>query len=54
MPNCPKCGRAMASVLTRKGGVVRMYYECPACPRSTDGAEGQPPVRAADPAPSHE
>jgi hypothetical protein len=54
MPNCPKCGRAMASVLTREGGVVRMYYECPACPRSTDEAEGQPPVRAADPAPSHE
>ena len=32
MPKCPKCGPPMAAVLKREGGVVRMYYECPACP----------------------
>ena len=36
MPKCPKCGRAMASVLKREGGVVRMYYECVECPGSAE------------------
>lgn len=36
MPKCPKCGKAMASVLKREGGQVRMYYECPVC-----GSEGK-------------
>ena len=31
MPNCPKCGRPMATVLKREGGKVQTYYECPAC-----------------------
>ena len=31
MPKCPECGRAMASVMRREGGLVRTYYECPAC-----------------------
>ena len=48
MPKCPTCGRAMASVLKREGGMVRMYYECHACPSST-GEPGE--VKAADPAP---
>jgi DNA-directed RNA polymerase subunit M/transcription elongation factor TFIIS len=32
MPNCPKCGRAMAAVLKREGGKVQTYYQCPTCP----------------------
>jgi len=31
-PKCPKCGRQMASVLKREGGVTRVYYVCPTCP----------------------
>jgi hypothetical protein len=31
MPNCPKCGRPMATVLRRKGGKVQTYYECSVC-----------------------
>lgn len=31
MPKCPECDKAMASVLKREAGQVRMYYECPVC-----------------------
>ena len=39
MPKCPKCGRPMASVLKREGGVVRMYYECRQCPESAESEQ---------------
>src|ERR1700730_185206 len=31
MPNCPKCGRPMATVLKREGGKVQTYHECRVC-----------------------
>ena len=34
MAKCPNCDQPMASVLRRKGGVVRMYYECLTCSES--------------------
>ena len=50
MPNCPKCGRAMATVLKREGDDVRTYYECPACPKETELEAAEP----SDPAPPKE
>jgi len=46
MQKCPKCGRAMASVLKREGGLVRMYYDCPACPPASGLDEGGPLICA--------
>jgi hypothetical protein len=54
MPNCPKCGRPMATVLKREGGVVRTYYQCHACPSETEGAGDRGPAQASDPAPPKE
>lgn len=42
MPKCPKCGRAMASVLKREGDQVRTYYECPACEPGGEASEKSP------------
>jgi uncharacterized Zn finger protein (UPF0148 family) len=33
MPVCPECQTPMATVMHRKGEVVRTYYECPTCTR---------------------
>ena len=43
MPNCPKCGHAMATVLKREGGQTRTYYECPTCSKeSAPSKEAEP------------
>ena len=55
MPKCPECGRAMASVLKREGGVVNTYNECHICsppsPPTSDepaASEPEPPAGSAE------
>ena len=44
---CATCGRAMATVLKREGGVVRTIYECPYCKdQDTDRPARWPTPRA--------
>jgi hypothetical protein len=47
MPVCPECQTPMATVMHRKGEVVRTYYECPTCTRRPSlpaQEEAEPPT----------